>query len=108
MRGARIRVHAWYHARAQLSTGVGDAPNGPGSVVRYHQRPISGGGDTDGAPPYISVRQHETGQEVLVDAGGFTVRERDPDDFVAGPDGLIPGAVLGSKDVALIFGGEHL
>src|SRR5580698_1525474 len=93
-------------AHAALFAGIGYVPDGFGAVVGDEEAAVAGLRYAYRSSPYGAVGEDEAGEEVFVFAGGVAVLHGQADDFVAGTLGAIPGAVLGGKAVALVFGGE--
>src|SRR5438105_9899955 len=89
-----------------LLARVTDSPNRIRSIVGDEQRTIAAHGNTDRASPDIAVVGCEAGQEVLIFSCGSSLLERHPDHFIARALVAVPGAMLGSEDVAVIFAGE--
>src|SRR5215469_15926624 len=82
---------------------VADVPDRHGAVVRNVHRAIFGYGNTYRRTPLLAIGQYKAGQEIFVDAVRFSVLERHAYHFAAGTRGPVPGAVLGSKQIAFIL-----
>src|ERR1700682_2822710 len=95
------------HAHRALSADVADPPDRVRAVVGHQQRAIERGGNAYGTAPYLTVREHESGQEVLVFSASLPgLVQRHADNLVAGANGLVPRAMLGGEDVSFVFIGE--
>ena len=92
----RLRIHSF--------SCVGNAPDGVRTVIGNQQRPVDGRCHANGTAPDISVGKDEAGEEILVATVGVAgVMQRHANDFIAGANRPVPGAVLGGEDVAAIF-----
>src|SRR2546430_1950146 len=86
---------------------VADAPNGVGAVVSDKQRAVGRDSKANRASPHVFVVDDESSHEVLVFAGGMSgLMQGNANKFVAHANRPIPGAVLSSKNFALVFRGE--
>src|ERR1700733_6465204 len=81
-------------------TRIGNPPYGTAGIFRNQQRPVLIDGNADRAAPDLRIVDHEAAGEILIFARRRTVPHRHAYDLVAGAFGAIPGAMLGSKDVA--------
>src|SRR5580704_11636771 len=91
---------------ARRLTRVGNPPYGTAGIFRNQERPVLVDGDADRAAPDLRIVDDEAGGEILIFAGRRAVLHQDTDDLVAGAFGAIPRAVLGSENVAAVFGRE--
>src|SRR5205085_1064078 len=82
------------------------APDRVVAVLGEQLRAVLCRGDADRPAPYRRIVNDEAGDEVLVFAGRHAVVHDRADDLVAGAGRAIPGAVLGGKDAAAVFGRE--
>src|SRR5438552_3992852 len=91
------------------------ASSATGQVGAFGSTSVSGPGQnraaarhaaTDRPAPHRGVVDAEAGDEILVFAGRHAVFHESADDLVAGASRAVPGAVLGGKGAAVIFGAE--
>src|SRR5271155_1710342 len=88
---------------------IAHPPDRVRTVVGDQQCAVARCGNAYRAAPYLTVCEHESGQEVFVPAvGPATPIEQHPDHFVPGANGFVPGAVLGGKQVPPVLLGELL
>src|SRR5579862_6115374 len=87
---------------------VADAPDRLRSVVADHQCAVVRDGDADRTSPDLAIGGHETGDEILVFAGGLSVLDGHANDLISGARFAVPGAVLGGENLALVFLGKLL
>ena len=87
-----------------LPADVTHAPYAVGPVVGEDQRAVCRYGNANWPAPNFPVLDDESGDEILVLPGCFSVSQRDADDFVPRALSPIPGAVLGGKCITTILG----
>src|SRR5438445_5883769 len=85
---------------------VANPPDRSVAVFRDKQGAVMCGGNADRTAPHLGIIDDKSGDEVLVFAGRHAILHPDADDFIAGPLRPVPGAMLGRKPIAAIFGGE--
>src|SRR5580700_10197807 len=83
---------------------VAYSPKRVRSVVAHQKRTIRSHRYTDGTAPGVAIGQHEAGEEVFILAAGVAgLVQRNANHLVADPHRFVPGAVLGGKNVSLVF-----
>src|ERR1700730_3294635 len=85
---------------------VANPPDSSVAVFRDKQGAVVRCGNADRTAPDVGVVDDKSGDEVLVFAGRHAIFHPDADHFIAGPLRPVPGAVLGRKAIAAIFGRE--
>src|SRR3954454_12868302 len=79
------------------------APNGFVSIVCDHERPILRDSNAHWPTPDASLRSYKPGQKIFIFSACFSILERHPDYFIAGPGSLVPGTVLGCENIAVVL-----
>src|ERR1700685_117494 len=85
---------------------VGNVPNTTGTVVCNEHAAVFGDGHAYRTTPYLAVLRDAEDEKIFITTIGMAFVHEDTDDFVARAVLSVPGAVLGSERVAVIFPGE--
>src|SRR5690349_339604 len=90
---------------SRRSLAIGHSPDAATRVVRDEQRTIGKYEQSYHPPPARAVRELPARREILA-RHRLSVLDMDPDDFVAGRRGAIPGAVERGEGIPLVVGRE--